>query len=409
MNDQHASDLAISRNFNEISALISDHRLHDSGVSLSPTSDESSFVSTDDDSVSDDDLSAEGDQDQISSADAQNLNNDETIETEEDVDAPNISWVDSETASDLLQEKVNEDDGIVNAEVVENEKKPSKQPLSEIATDLATDLATASSIWLQKTFAHMYMPTISKPPQINIPLPNIKMPNLQMPNLQNFSSPKFSTMNFGTNLSIPRPSIPSMPSLNIEFPALPTMTFPTMIIPGVSSFVKDDKNESTGEQMSNLKMMNLVRDNCKRMFLGQGSQQTQEQENQQQQQQTGGESSKAVGQDPSAFSRFAYTWPFYASQPVVPMYPHQPEEPRAPSPSISVSRASRKVGYDLHDLSENQIARLEIHDEKFRKLKNDRMLYLFWVPTLWGLLSLLLLFDYFIYFIVFSYILSLNF
>ncbi|RHZ47528.1 hypothetical protein Glove_578g31 [Diversispora epigaea] len=372
LNDQYASDLAMSRNFNEISALIAD-RLHDSGVSLSPTSEESSFVSTDDDGFSDEDFNIEDNQEQRPLFDVQNPNNKETsdsVETEENVNAPNISWVDSETARDLLQNKVNKEDGIVDAEVVEDEKKPSKQPLSEIATDLAT----ASSIWLQKTFAHMYMPNISKPP---IPLPNIKMPNLQ-----NFSSPKFSTMTFGTNLSIPRPSIPSIPSLsNLEFPTLPTVTFPTMIMPVVlSSFVKDEKNESWGEHMTN--MVPSSWDNCKKMFLGQGGQP------QPQQPQTGGESSKNVGQDPSTFSRFGYAWPFYASQPVVPMYHHQPEISRAPSPSVNISRASRRVGYDLQDLNEDQKARLEVHDEKFKQLKKDRMLYLFWVPTLWVMIAL---------------------
>ncbi|CAJ0753322.1 16929_t:CDS:1, partial [Entrophospora sp. SA101] len=99
-----------------------------------------------------------------------------------------ISWVESETAASLSNNNDNdeEEEGIVDAEVVS--VKNEKQHFSE----MATDLASASTVWLQKTFAHLHMPNISKPSQINIHLPNIKMPNLQMPNLNNFSSPKFS-------------------------------------------------------------------------------------------------------------------------------------------------------------------------------------------------------------------------
>ncbi|CAG8436235.1 7106_t:CDS:10 [Funneliformis caledonium] len=334
INDQYAIDLAISRNFDEIVAIINDHRLHDSGVSEQTE---------------------------------ESINDKQNHET-----TPNISWVDSATANDLLLNKSEEDDGIVNAEVVD--KKNIKQPFSE----MATDLASASTIWLQKTFAHMHMPTIGKPSQINIPLPYIKMPNLQMPNLQmpylqNFSSPKFSTMNFGTNLSIPRPSMPSMPSLNmnIEFPTLPMVTFPAIIPSGFTSFVRDEKSMANGGDMSEMNMAQYY----KNKWLRQDQPVQQEQ------------SPKEVGQ---GFGRFGYSWPFYGSQPVVPMYHHEPEEPRAPSPSppANISRVSRKVGYDLSSLNDEQIARVEHHDEKYKRLKKDKMLFLFWVPVFFVMIAL---------------------
>ncbi|CAB4489647.1 unnamed protein product [Rhizophagus irregularis] len=344
-NDQYAIDLAISRNFDDIVTLINDYRLHDSGVSLSPSSSEdSSLGESDEDSCSEEDFNEDSER-------RPERNLEKTSGSEKNKIRPNISWVDSITANDLLQNNLDEDDGIVNAEVVEDDKKNVKQPFSE----MATDLASASTIWLQKTFAHMHMPNISKPSQINIPyikMPNLQMPNLQIPNLQNFSSPKFSTMTFGTNLSIPRPSIPSMPSLNmnIEFPTLPVVTFPTIIPGGFSSFVWDEKS-------------GLLR-------------QSQPPQSDQQKDNTG-------------FSKFGYSWPFNGSQqPVVPMYHHELEEPRAPSPSINTSRVSRKVGYDFGELNEEQIARMEHHEEKYRRLKKDRMLYLFWVPVLFVMVAL---------------------
>src|SRR5207249_1033405 len=108
------------------------------------------------------------------------------------LEASPILWVDSETATSLLNKNLNknnnvEEEGVVDAEVVDNNdnvKNEKQQPFSE----MATDLAATSTVWLQKTFAHLHMPTIT---------PNIKIPNLQIPNLHNFSSPKFSTMNFG--------------------------------------------------------------------------------------------------------------------------------------------------------------------------------------------------------------------
>ncbi|CAI2166247.1 2979_t:CDS:10 [Funneliformis geosporum] len=364
-NDQYAIDLAISRNFDDIVAIINDHRLHDSGVSLSSSSSEqSSLYGSDDDLDDSEDESGEKWNEQTE----ESINDKQNQET-----TPNISWVDSATANDLLLNKSEEDDGIVNAEVVD--KKNIKQPFSE----MATDLASASTIWLQKTFAHMHMPTIGKPSQINIPLPYLKMPNLQMPNLQmpylqHFSSPKFSTMNFGTNLSIPRPSMPSMPSLNmnIEFPTLPMVTFPAIIPSGFTSFVRDEKNMANGGDMSEMNTAQYY----KNKWLRQG------QPDQQREQ-----SSKEVGQ---GFGRFGYSWPFYGSQPIVPMYHHEPEEPRAPSPSppASISRVSRKVGYDLSSLNEEQIARVEHHDEKYKRLKKDRMLYLFWVPVFFVMIAL---------------------
>jgi len=343
----------MSRNFDNIVTLINDYRLHDSGVSLS-SSEQSSLYGPDDDDWYDEDNERQME---------------ESINDEQNqVVTPNISWVDSATANDLLRDNADEDDGIVNAEVVD--KKNVKQPFSE----MATDLASASTIWLQKTFAHMHMPTIGKPSQINIPLPHIKMPNLQMPNLQmpnlqNFSSPKFSTMNFGTNLSIPRPSMPSMPSLNmnIEFPTLPMVTFPTIIPSGFASLVKDEKSMANGNGW----------DHYKKKLLRQGQPPRDQQ------------SSKGVGQDNTGLGRFGYSWPFYGSQqPVVPMYRHEPEEPRAPSPPVNISRVSRKVGYDLsalNELNEEQIASVEHHDEKYRRLKKDKMLYLFWVPVFFGM------------------------
>ncbi|CAG8582667.1 6864_t:CDS:10, partial [Acaulospora morrowiae] len=204
-NDQSASDLAMSRNYDEVSALIVDYHFHDSGVSLSPTSSEErslidsggedSWYDDSDEDCNEDDrnISMNSDIGMYSANKDESPNSPET----ENNTTPHISWVDAKTASDLMHDEFDRDDEIVDAEVVEDEKKYLKQPLSEIATDLAT----ASTIWLQKTFAHMHMPTISKPSNINITLPNIKMPNLQMPNLQmpnlhNFSSPKLSTMTF---------------------------------------------------------------------------------------------------------------------------------------------------------------------------------------------------------------------
>ncbi|CAG8633022.1 18830_t:CDS:2, partial [Gigaspora rosea] len=291
---------------------------------------------------------------------------------------PSISWVDAETASGLLNNKLKKDDGIIDAEVVDEVKKITKQPLSEIATDLAT----ASTIWLQRTFAHMHMPNIGKPPQINIHLPNIKMPNLQMPNLQmpnlqNFSSPKFSTMTFGTNLSIPRPSIPSMPSLsNIEFPTLPTVTFPTMIMPtGLANLVKDEKNMSSGAEMCDMKLEDIPQsywDHYKKTLFGQGEPQQQQQP------------PKDIPRDATGSG---YPWPFNGSQPIVPMYPHKLEETLS-SRSANISHASRRVGYDIQDLNEYQLSRVEQHTEKFRRLKQDKMLYLFWVPIFWVMIAL---------------------
>jgi len=162
-------------------------------------------------------------------------------------------------------------------------------------------------------------------------------------------------MTFGTNLSIPRPSIPSMPSLNmnIEFPALPIVTFPAIIPSGFSSFVWDEKNMANGYGL-----------------LKQGQPPKSDQ----------------PGQSPKE-DNTGFSWPFYGSQqPVVPMY--NPEEPRAPSPHVNISRVSRKVGYDLSNLNEEQIARVEHHDEKYKKLKKDKMLYLFWVPTLFVMIAL---------------------
>jgi hypothetical protein len=340
----------MSRNFDDIVTLINDYRLHDSGVSLSPSSSEDSSLGESDEddwyNYSEEEFN-EGSERQTEGRNLEEINHE--IGSEQSKIRPNISWVDSVTANDLLQNKLDEDDGIVNAEVVEDDKKNVKQPFSE----MATDLASASTIWLQKTIAHMHMPSIGKPSQINIPyikMPNLQMPNLQIPNLQNFSSPKFSTMTFGTNLSIPRPSIPSMPSLNmnIEFPTLPVVTFPTIIPGGFSSFVWDEKS-------------GLLRQ-------GQPPQSDQQ-------------------KDSTGFGKFGYSWPFNGSQqPVVPMYHHELEEPRTPSPSINnTSRVNRKVGYDLSELNDEQIARVEHHEEKYRRLKKDRMLYLFWVPVLFGM------------------------
>ncbi|RIA92219.1 hypothetical protein C1645_82014 [Glomus cerebriforme] len=348
-NDQYAIDLALSRNFDDIVTLINDYRLHDSGVSLSSSSEDSSLGESDEEdwyNYSEEEF--DDNRERQTEGNSEEINHDVDNEQNKRI-RPNISWVDSATANDLLQNNLDEDDGIVNAEVVEDDKKYIKQPFSE----MATDLASASTIWLQKTFAHMHMPNISKPSQINIPyikMPNLQMPNLQIPNLQTFSSPKFSTMTFGTNLSIPRPSIPSMPSLNmIEFPALPVVTFPTIIPSGFW----DEKNMANG----------LFR--------------------QPQSEQPG----QLPKEDNTGFGRFGYSWPFYGSQqPVVPMYHHEPEEPRAPSPSVNnISRVNRKVGYDLSELSEEQIAR---HEEKYKKLKKDRMLYLFWVPVLFVMVAL---------------------
>ncbi|CAG8757751.1 23764_t:CDS:2, partial [Racocetra persica] len=384
-NEKYAYDLAASRNFHDIVSLIANHRV-DSGVSLSPTSSEEfSSENSDYDSwynSEDDELNLDnnaGTQNPVEpDHDMSNVSIDKvSCQHANDNVTPNISWVDAETASGLLH-KLKKEDGIVDAEVVDEGKKVTKQPLCEIATDLAT----ASTIWLQRTFAHMHMPNIGKPPQINIQLPNIKMPNLQMPNLQmpnlqNFSSPKFSTMTFGTNLSIPRPSIPSMPSLsmNIEFPTLPTVTFPTMIMPtGFSNLVKDEKDMSSGAEMCDMKMEGIPQNNWdhhKKTLFGQGEPQQQPDR-----------PSKDIPHDETVFTRFGYPWPFNGSQPIVPMYPHQPNETHS-SRSVSVSHASRRVGYDIQNLNEHQLSRVEQHTEKFRRLKQDKMLYLFWVPIFW--------------------------
>ncbi|CAG8776421.1 17278_t:CDS:2, partial [Acaulospora morrowiae] len=154
-----------------------------------------------------------------------------------------------------------------------------------------------------------------------------------------------------------------------------------MIIPGgFSSFVN-----STSEKQIDLKISSMTpgsRDDCQKILLGQGGQQPSQTVPQT------GKSTKEVGQDLSGISRFGYAWPFYGSQPVVPMYHHEPEVSPAPSPSMNISRASRRVGYDLQELNDDQLARLETHDEKFKKLKKDRMLYLFWVPTFWVMIAL---------------------
>ncbi|KAF0405052.1 Mga2p [Gigaspora margarita] len=382
-NEKTASDLAASRTFHNIVSLIASYRV-DSGVSLSPTSSEEfSSENSDYDSwynSEDDELNLDDDRNQNPVESDYGMSN-VNISRQRVIEnvTPNISWVDAETASGLLNNKLKKDDGIIDAEVVDEEKKTNKQPLSEIATDLAT----ASTIWLQRTFAHMHMPNIGKPPQINIHLPNIKMPNLQMPNLQmpnlqNFSSPKFSTMTFGTNLSIPRPSMPSMPSLsNIEFPTLPTVTFPTMIMPtGLANLVKDEKNMSSGAEMCDMKLEDIPQsywDHYKKTLFGQG-------EPQQQPEQL----PKDIPRDATGSG---YPWPFNGSQPIVPMYPHKPEETLS-SRSANLSHASRRVGYDIQDLNEYQLSRVEQHTEKFRRLKQDKMLYLFWVPIFWVMIAL---------------------
>src|ERR1043165_5651185 len=126
LNDQYAIDLAMSRNFDNIVALINDYRLHDSGVSLS-SSEQSSLYGSDDDLYDSEEELDENNERQIE----ESINNEQS-----QVETPKISWVDSVTANDLLLNKTDEDDGIVNAEVVD--KKNVKQPLSEMANDLAS-------------------------------------------------------------------------------------------------------------------------------------------------------------------------------------------------------------------------------------------------------------------------------
>jgi len=171
--------LAMSRNFDDIATLINGPFI-DSGVSLSPSSSEYSSSGESGEDESEEEFDENGEPTEENLVETNHNEQNKRIR-------PNISWADSD------ENNLDENDEIVDAEVVEDDKKNVKQPFSE----MATDLASASTIWLQKTFAHMHMPNISKPSQINIPY--IKMPNLQMPNLQtlqNFSSPKFFYYDF---------------------------------------------------------------------------------------------------------------------------------------------------------------------------------------------------------------------
>ncbi|CAJ0833767.1 11437_t:CDS:10 [Entrophospora sp. SA101] len=279
-----------------------------------------------------------------------------------------ISWVESETAASLSNNNDNdeEEEGIVDAEVVS--VKNEKQHFSE----MATDLASASTVWLQKTFAHLHMPNISKPSQINIHLPNIKMPNLQMPNLNNFSSPKFSTMNFSKNISIPRPSMPSMPSLNVNL-EFPTVTFQTFIPPSfVGGFTRNyEKSIETtldGDASGSGSCKRLVNDtkDIDSNFWNNASNIWNRPEGNSQQP----SSPKCIGQDITGFSRIANMLPIN--------FTHNPEEDHPTSTHISIYR---KFGYEPNNLNEDQLARLDYHSQKVKKLKQDKMLYLFWLPT----------------------------
>nr|CAG8438793.1 5539_t:CDS:10 [Entrophospora candida] len=357
-NYQSSIDLAISRNFNDISDLIYDYDFQDSGVSLSQTSSNETIDDSDDYLNSYNDHvntfhdheshysinKSYSNENDLRSSSSPSFNIDQNSSLINDVEVSPISW------------------GIVDAEVVDNNNgdvvvgngsvKNEKQHFSE----MATDLATASTVWLQKTFAHLHMPAISKPSQINTYLPNIKIPNLH-----NFSSPNFSTMNFGKNISIPRPSMPSMPSLNVNI-EFPIVTFQTFIPPSfVGSFSRNyeksiettlDDDAGAGSSCKKLasdaKKMNS--DFCNH---------------------------DDIGQDITGFSKIANMWPFYV-QHVVPL-PYKPEESHPGSTHINISSLHRMVGYEPNNLNEDQLAQLaDYHNQKFRKLKQDKMLYLFW-------------------------------
>ncbi|CAG8583034.1 2206_t:CDS:2 [Ambispora leptoticha] len=391
--DQYAIDLARMDHHEDIVNLI-DHYQHDSGVSLSPSSsDETSTLDYDEDWDDSSDLeleeqktiNAENFPDNRTQNFSENispkveLKNDhnETGTQLEETETPNIEWIDSETAAKLmLQDQTLVNDEIPIAEPVEDDKKP-KQPL----TDLANDLANVSSIWLQKTFAHLHMPTLSKPSPINIQLPNIKMPHLQMPNIN--MPQKFSTMAFTPNLSsLPRPSMPSMPSLhslhmmNLEFPTLPTVTFPAIIPSGFPGFVRDNHSAAVNGEGSNIAANSGGFENLKfgsnfhwehyKRMLWQGTPQNNEQKAK--------DSNTPAGQDGVGFLRFGgYTWPL-------------PSEERGSS--ISLRHASRRVGFDVDSMDDEQSLAYERHEQKIRRLKQDRMLYLFWVPALLLMLAL---------------------
>ncbi|CAH1756159.1 4067_t:CDS:10 [Entrophospora sp. SA101] len=361
-NYQSSIDLAISRKFNDISDLIYDYDFQDSGVSLSQTSSNETIDDPDDylnsynnhvntfhnhESHYSINKSYSNEND-LRSSSSPPFNIDQNSSLINDVEVSPISWgiVDAEVVDN------NNDDVVVGNGSVKNEK----QHFSE----MATDLATASTVWLQKTFAHLHMPAISKPSQINTYLPNIKIPNLH-----NFSSPNFSTMNFGKNISIPRPSMPSMPSLNVNI-EFPTVTFQTFIPPSfVGSFSRNyeksiettlDDDAGAGSSCKKLasdaKKMNS--DFCNH---------------------------DDIGQDITGFSKIANMWPFYVQpivQHVVPL-PYKPEESHPGSTHINISSLHRMVGYEPNNLNEDQLAQLaDYHNQKFRKLKQDKMLYLFW-------------------------------
>ncbi|CAG8487021.1 8074_t:CDS:10 [Ambispora gerdemannii] len=348
-NDQCAVDLARIGRYEDIVNLI-DHYQHDSGVSLSPTSsDETSTLDYDEDWDDDSDSDEKEPQKTLdnenSSNDNRNIleNNTSIVESKneagaqlEETNTPNIEWVDSKTATKLLlQEQAHINDEIPIAEPIEDDKKP-KQPLA--------DLANVSSIWLQKTFAHLHMPTLSKPSQINIQLPNIKMPHLQMPNIN--MPQKFSTMTFTPNLSsLPRPSMPSMPSLymNLEFPTLPA--FPAIIPSGFPGFVKDNHSAAVNGKGSNIAAN------------------------------SGGFENLKFGSN--------FYWDHYKRM------LWQGTAQNTPQPKQKADDApAGQDGFNVDSINDEQSITYERHEQKVRRLKQDRMLYLFWVPALLLMLAL---------------------
>jgi len=96
-------------------------------------------------------------------------------------------------------------------------------------------------------------------------------------------------------------------------------------------------------------------------------------------------SSKCIGQDITGFSRIANMWPFYVQpivQHVVPThFTQNPEEDHPDSTHISIYR---RFGYELN---EDQVARIDYHNQKVKQLKQDKMLYLFWVPILFVMIA----------------------
>ncbi|KAL1920304.1 uncharacterized protein VTP21DRAFT_1450 [Calcarisporiella thermophila] len=221
-------DRARSRCFHGTVALLAEWEMGLATPVGSPTSSSSSPSLASSDGTSDR-FSSDGDDD-YDAAD------EETVDTEEESDEDETGgsmWEESEDADGEADESSvsfeQEGDQRARWSSSEDEHRPVEAVVDAEVVKLAekvhegwhlplTDMAVASSLWLQKTLSHL------------------QTSGLHVPNIKEAKLPAVMG-HLGHSLSgLPRPSIPTMPSLPFELPQIPTQVnftrLPSFIFPG---------------------------------------------------------------------------------------------------------------------------------------------------------------------------------